>query len=360
MKNNLLKILILVLLISNSFLAYEVLKPKTSDSTVDENGTIIRKVVTEYTTDATKVVDESLAKVVGVSSLYNNQVFSTGSGAIYQYEGNDIYIITNNHVIEEAQTIKVTFANGEELDATLLGNDPFTDLALLKVTADFTVVPFTTGDSSLVKVGETVLAIGSPLGLNFQGSVTMGIISGKDRVVPVDLNSDGIEDWDSIVLQTDAAINPGNSGGPLINMSGELIGITSMKISTTMVEGMGFAIPINEVIPIIQQLKDNGKVIRPLIGVSAVGLDELTTYQKSFYGIRLDLANGLYIFNVASGSAAWKAGLKEGDIITAFDGQPIESFKAFRKLLYEKHVGDKVEVTYERNNKESTITVTLQ
>ena len=207
MKNNLLKILILILLISNSFLAYEVLKPNTSDSTVDENGTIIRKVVTEYTTDATKVVDESLSKVVGVSSLYNNQVFSTGSGAIYQYEGNDIYIITNNHVIEEAQTIKVTFANGEELEATLLGNDPFTDLALLKVTSDFTVVPFTAGDSSLVKVGETVLAIGSPLGLDFQGSVTMGIISGKDRVVAVDLNGDGIDDWDSIVLQTDAAIN---------------------------------------------------------------------------------------------------------------------------------------------------------
>lgn len=359
MKNNLVKILILILLASNSFLAYEVLKP-SSDATVDENGTVIRQVVTEYTTDATKVVDKSLAKVVGVSSLYNKQVYATGSGAIYQSEGNDIYIITNNHVIEEAQTIKVTFANGEELDASLLGNDPFTDLALLKVNADFTVEPFTIGDSSLAKVGETVLAIGSPLGLEFQGSVTMGIISGKDRVVPVDLNNDGIEDWDSIVLQTDAAINPGNSGGPLINMSGELIGITSMKITTTTVEGMGFAIPINEVVPIIQQLKDNGKVIRPLMGVSAIGLDELTTYQKSFYGIRLDINNGIYVFNVASGSAAWKAGLKEGDIITAFDGQPIESFKAFRKALYEKNVGDKVEVTFERNAKESTVTVTLQ
>lgn len=359
MKNNLTRVLILVLLASNSFLAYEVLKPDDSPS-VDENGTIIRQVVSEYTTNATKVVDESLEKVVGVSSLVNGQVYGTGSGAIYQNEGDKIYIITNNHVIDSAETIKVTFANGEQLDAKLLGKDAFTDLALLEVQADFSVVPFAIGDSSLVKVGENALAIGSPLGLEFQGSVTMGIISGKDRVVPVDLNNDGVDDWDSIVLQTDAAINPGNSGGPLINMNGELIGITSMKIADSTVEGMGFAIPINEIVPIIQQLKDNGKVVRPLIGISAVGLDELSVYQKSFYGIRLDLKGGLYIISVTNGSAAAKAGIKDGDIITAFDGTAIDSFKAFRKLLYEKKVGDTVEVTYERNAKSSTVTVTLQ
>lgn len=359
MKNNLTKVLILVLLASNSFLAYEVLKP-SDESSVDENGTIIRQVVSEFTTDATSIVEATIEKVVGVSSLYNNEVYSTGSGAIYQVDGDKILIITNNHVIDGAQTIKVTFANGEQLDATLLGKDSFTDLAVLEVTADFSVVPFSIGDSSLVKVGENALAIGSPLGLEFQGSVTMGIISGKDRVVPVDLNGDGIDDWDSIVLQTDAAINPGNSGGPLINMNGELIGITSMKIADSSVEGMGFAIPINEVVPIIQQLKDNGEVVRPLIGISAIGLDELTVYQKSFYGIRLDLNEGLLILNVSSGSAAAKAGIKEGDIITNFDGEVVDNFKGFRKLLYEKNVGDSVEVTYERDAKSNTVTVTLQ
>lgn len=360
MKNTATKILILLLLISNSFLAYKVLNPDTQTPEIDDGDTIIREVVTEYTTDVTKVVADSIEKVVGVSSLYSGEVFSTGSGAIYKVSDGKVLIITNSHVIDEAETIKITFANGEQVDATLIGNDTFTDLALLEATVDFTVIPFSVGDSSLIKVGENVLAIGSPLGLEFQGSVTMGIISGKDRVVPVDIDGNGIDDWDSIVLQTDAAINPGNSGGPLINMAGELVGITSMKIADSTVEGMGFAIPVNEIVPILDQLQANGKVIRPLIGISAVGLDELTTYQKSFYGIRLDLENGLFVVSVSTSSAAEKAGLKSGDIITAFDGVEIKSFKEFRKLLYSKAVGDTVEVTYERNSKTATVSVTLQ
>ena len=360
MKNTSTKILILLLLVSNSFLGYKVLYPTTTEPKVDENGTVIREVVTEFTTDVTKVVDTSIEKVVGVSSLYDNEVFSTGSGAIYQVTDGKVLIITNNHVIDQAQTIKVTFANGEQVDANLIGKDSFTDLALLEANVEFTVNAFKIGDSSLVKVGENVLAIGSPLGLEFQGSVTMGIISGKDRVVPVDVDGNGIDDWDSIVLQTDAAINPGNSGGPLINMSGELIGITSMKIADSSVEGMGFAIPVNEIIPIITQLQQNGKVIRPLVGISAVGLNELTVYQKSFYGIPLDQNDGLYVVSVGNASAADKAGLKPGDVITGFDKQPITSFKQFRKILYGKSVGDSVEVNYERNGKSYTVTVTLQ
>lgn len=360
MKNNLTKVLILVLIASNSFLAYEVLKTESDPASVNEDGTIIREVVTEFSTNVTDVVEASVEKVVAVSSLYNNQVYSTGSGAIYKIQDGKILIITNNHVIDSAETIKVTFANGEQLDAILLGKDFYTDLALLEVTADFTVVPFSMGDSSLVKVGETVLAIGSPLGLEYSGSVTQGIISGKDRVVPVDLNEDGIDDWDSIVLQTDAAINPGNSGGPLINLAGELIGITSMKISNSSIEGMGFAIPVNEIVPIIEQLQTNGKVIRPLVGISAVGLDELTVYQKSFYGIRLDLEDGLYILSISDNSAADDAGIRTGDIITSFDGVPVLSFKEFRKNLYSKSVGDQVEITYERNGKVNTVTVILQ
>lgn len=359
MKNTLTKLLIFVLLVSNSFLAYTILSDDNQVAYTDD-GKVIREVVTEFSTDVTNVVDRSIEKVVGVSSLYNNQVYSTGSGAIYDVVDGAILIITNNHVIEGFDDIQVTFANGEQLDAVILGADTFTDLALLSVQADFDVEAFSLGDSSLVKVGENVLAIGSPLGLEFQGSVTMGIISGKDRVVPVDLNNDGIDDWDSIVLQTDAAINPGNSGGPLINMSGELIGITSMKIADSTVEGMGFAIPINEVVPIITQLLENGKVIRPLIGISAIALDELTVYQKSYYGIRLDLADGLYIFNVTINSAASNAGLEEGDIITSFDGQAVSSFKLFRKLLYEKNVGDIIEIEYERDSEVYTTQVTLQ
>ena len=188
----------------------------------------------------------------------------------------------------------------------------------------------------------------------------MGIISGKDRTIPVDLDGNGTDDWDSIVLQTDAAINPGNSGGPLINLAGELIGITSMKIADSAVEGMGFAIPINEVIPIIQQLKENGKVIRPVIGISAVSIDELAVFQKSYYGIRLDLDTGLLITSVVDNGPASRAGLKEGDIIMSFDEVKILSFKEFRKLLYAKKVGDTIAITYERAGVSSTTNITLE
>lgn len=360
MKNLATKVLILVLLISNSYLGYTILNLE-QNTQINEEGTIIQKVVTEFSTDVTEVVEVSLNKVVGISSLdVNHQVYSTGSGAIYDYDGTAIHIITNNHVVEGASSIQVTFANGESLEAVLLGADRFTDLALLSIEAEFGVEPFKLGDSSLIKVGESVLAIGSPLGLEYQGSVTMGIISGKDRVVPVDLNGDGIDDWDSIVLQTDAAINPGNSGGPLINLAGELIGITSMKIASSNVEGMGFAIPINEITPIIEQLKTNGEVIRPLIGISAIGLDEFSVYQKSYYGIRLDLNQGLYVFNVVEDSAAAMGGLKEGDILISFDGQSINNFKTFRKLLYAKSVGDSVVIEYERNETVYSVSVKLQ
>ena len=359
MKKFLTSTIILLLLIWNSVLSYEVFF-KEGQTTVNPDGTIVQTVVTEFDTNVTRVVENTIEKVVGIQAIVFEEVYSSGSGAIFDYVDNTVHIVTNNHVIEDAERIQVVFANGETVEATLMGSDLFTDLALLEAKIDFSVEAFRFGDSSLVKVGENALAIGSPLGLEFQGSVTMGIISGKDRTVPVDLDGNGIDDWDSIVLQTDAAINPGNSGGPLINMAGELIGITSMKIADSSVEGMGFAIPINEVIPIIQQLKDNGKVIRPVIGISAVSVDELAVYQKSYYGIRLDLNTGLLITSVVENSPASRAGLKEGDIIMSFDQVNILSFKEFRKLLYTKKVGDIISISYERAGKSSTTAVTLE
>ena len=359
MKKFLTSTIILLLLIWNSVLSYEVFF-KEGQTTVNPDGTIVQTVVTEFDTNVTRVVENTIEKVVGIQAIVFEEVYSSGSGAIFDYVDNTVHIVTNNHVIENAERIQVVFANGETVEATLMGSDLFTDLALLEAKIDFSVEAFRFGDSSLVKVGENALAIGSPLGLEFQGSVTMGIISGKDRTVPVDLDGNGTDDWDSIVLQTDAAINPGNSGGPLINIAGELIGITSMKIADSSVEGMGFAIPINEVIPIIQQLKDNGKVIRPVIGISAVSVDELSVYQKSYYGIRLDLNTGLLITSVVENSPASRAGLKEGDIIMSFDQVNILSFKEFRKLLYTKNVGDIISISYERAGKSSTTAVTLE
>lgn len=357
-----LSLMIVVLLGFNIFLALEVaqLNEKVKDLSGSQSTHIVETKVTQFTTNVTEVVDKSLEKVVGIHSYRFNNLYSTGSGAVYKVNGNEVLIITNNHVISNADRVDVSFANGVEVTGQVMGSDLFTDLALIKVTVDFEVIPFRAGDSALSKVGEWVLAIGSPLGNEFAGSVTMGILSGKDRVVPVDLDNDGRSDWDMIVLQTDAAINPGNSGGPLINLAGELIGINSMKIALESVEGMGFAIPINEVVPIMEQLETNGRVIRPVLGISAVGISDMSIYQKNSFGIQLNQTNGIYITSVVAGSPAQVAGIQQGDILIRFDGADITSFKQFRKLLYGKKINDLVDIVLTRQSETITVRVRLQ
>lgn len=357
-----LSITVVLLVAFNIFLALEVqqLNGKVKELGGSQSTHIVETKVTQFTTNVTEIVDKSLEKVVGVHSYRFNNLYSTGSGAVYKVNDDEVLIITNNHVINGADRVDIAFANGVEVTGMIMGSDLFTDLALIKVVVDFDVLPFKAGDSALSKVGEWVLAIGSPLGNEFAGSVTMGILSGKDRVVPVDLDNNGLADWDMIVLQTDAAINPGNSGGPLINLAGELIGINSMKIALESVEGMGFAIPINEVVAIMEQLEANGRVIRPVLGVSAVGISEMSIYQKNSYGIQLTQTKGLYITSVVSGSPAQIAGILQGDIVVSFDGVEITSFKQFRKLLYGKKVNDLVDVVLSRDGELITARVRLQ
>lgn len=359
MKKTGLYLMILVLVGWNIFLSLEVISLRENGG-VTQTTQIIENKVTQFTTDVTQVVEHSLEKVVGISSYRQGILFSSGSGAIYKVGSGQVMIITNNHVITNADTIEVIFANGRTFPGELMGSDIYTDLALISVAVDFSVNPFKFGDSAVSKVGEWVLAIGSPLGQEFQGSVTMGILSGKDRVVPVDLNNNGINDWDMIVLQTDAAINPGNSGGPLINLAGELIGINSMKIASDTVEGMGFSIPINEVVPIMEQLEQFGRVIRPVLGVSAVGISDLSIFQKNVYGIPLTQTGGLYVTSVVIGGPAAQAGILEGDIILQFDNVQIENFKQFRKMLYSKQVNDSVRIVVLRNNEQLSMSVRLQ
>ena len=269
------------------------------------------------------------------------------------------YIITNAHVVSGATDVQVVFSNKESVNATIVGSDTYSDIAVLKLTADFDMTAIKCGDSSLLDQGETVLAIGSPLGIEYAGTVTQGIVSGIDRTVSVDLNDDGQEDWDMNVIQTDAAINPGNSGGALVNMAGELVGITSMKLSNTSVEGMGFALQINDVITSVEQIIENGKVTRPQIGISGVSLSGYSSYQLRYYRINTDLTDGIYVSRVTSGGAASKAGIQEGDIIVKFDGKEVTTYKSFLTELYSKEPGDKVSVVVNRNGTEKTIEVTL-
>lgn len=345
-------VLLLTLLGWNIVLTYELYMLKT-ESTQPVNNTQgeIYSAHTEITSDVSELVEKSENKVVTVVSLYGNQEIGTGSGAIYKIEQGTIFVITNNHVIEDGTGVKVSFADHTDVEAEIVGKDALTDLALLKMKTDSKVEAFTMGDSSLVKKGEYVIAMGSPLGIAYQGSVSGGLISGTNRTVS------SSQDWDMTVLQIDAAINPGNSGGPLINMAGELIGINSMKISDTEVEGFGFAIPINEVIPIVQQLEKNGKVVRPNLGINAIDLSQLSMFQRLREGIEDE--EGIMITRVTLGGPAQKAGIKSGDIIKKFDDTEITSMKAFRQALYAKQIGDTISVTIVRSGKEEVIEVTL-
>ena len=340
----------------------------------------IEQTATVVTTDVTTAVEKVSEAVVGISNyqvIQNSlggfwfgqggfsgtqqneqeqgelQEAGTGSGVVYKIENGEAYIVTNHHVIEDAEKLEITLADGSKKEATLIGSDIWTDLAVIKVDADGIETVANFGNSEVLKQGETVIAIGNPLGLDFYGSVTVGVISGTNRAVPVDLNGDGTEDWQSEVLQTDAAINGGNSGGALVNLNGDLIGINSMKIASEAVEGLGFAIPINTVIPIIQQLEGNGQVVRPAMGISLMDLTDIPAfYQAQTLQLPEGITTGVVVAEVVDGSAAAEAGMKQYDVIFEMDGQTIESVIDLRQHLYTKTaVGDTLNVKVYRAGK---------
>ncbi|MCG1009997.1 serine protease [Salinicoccus sp. ID82-1] len=286
----------------------------------------------------------------------------TGSGVIYKLTDEYAYIVTNNHVVEGAEELQVNLENGDQLTAELIGTDVWTDLAVLRVERGNIENAIDFGNSDELLVGETAIAIGSPLGQAFSGSVSRGIISGLDRSVPVDIDTDGNYDWEANVLQTDAAINPGNSGGALVDQAGNLIGINSMKISMPTVEGIGFAIPVNEVEQIVTQLEENGEVQRPYLGVM---LQDLYTVPAEVLVNQMnlpdDVNSGVIISNVEEGTPAAEAGLEALDVVVSLDGEPVENMLELRKYLYyEKAQGEELEIEYYRNGELQTTTATLE
>ena len=334
------------------------------------NTTTTQNVSLKVNTDVTRAVEKAGDAVVGITNIQTTSFWSqeggsqeagTGSGVIYKKENGKAFIVTNNHVIEGASQLEVTLADGTKIPATLKGSDPWMDLAVLEVDGNSikTIAEF--GDSDTLKSGEPVIAIGNPLGLGFSGSVTSGIISGVERTIPVDLNGDGIEDWQVEVLQTDAAINPGNSGGALINIAGQVIGINSMKIAQEAVEGIGLSIPINTAIPIIKSLEQFGEMIRPTMGVQLRNLTEISAYhQQETLKMPNDVTEGVMIEAVVANSPAGRAGLKELDVIVEMDGETIADVITLRKHLYnEKNIGDKMAVKFYREGKLEEATLTL-
>ncbi|MCY8572071.1 trypsin-like peptidase domain-containing protein [Bacillus haynesii] len=350
---------------------------ETTNSAASSNHANTEKLSSTNSSDISTMVENVSPAIVGISnyqkqtengmfgfesnssSSSNEEETGTGSGVIYKKANGKAYIITNNHVVEGASKLTVSLSNGKEVEGKLLGSDSLTDLAVVEISADHVEKVASFGDSSSLKAGESVIAIGNPLGKDLSRTVTQGIISGVDRTVSVDTSAGQTE---MNVIQTDAAINPGNSGGALLNTKGEVIGINSMKISESGVEGIGFAIPSNDVKPIAEELMSKGKIERPYIGIGMMDLEQVPeNYQTGTLGLSgSQLNKGVYIRQVASGSPAEKAGLKENDVIVSFNGKETDTGSALRNLLYnDAKVGDTVKVTLIRNGKTITKQITL-
>ncbi|AVK61546.1 serine protease [Lactobacillus sp. CBA3605] len=297
------------------------------------------------------------------SSSSKLEEYSEGSGLIYKKSGNVAYIVTNNHVVSGSNAVRVIMSDGTKLSAKLVGTDSVTDLAVLKINADKVTKTASFGNSDNIEVGENALAIGSPLGSSYATTLTEGIISAKKRTVAT-TNTSGQQTGYASVIQTDAAINPGNSGGPLFNLAGQVIGINSMKLSSdssgTSVEGMGFAIPSNEVVKIINELVKNGEVVRPALGVATYNVSSIqASDRKSVLKLPTNVTNGVVIMKTYTGSPAKTAGLTKYDVITKLGNTKVTSLATLRTALYEHSVNDTVAVTYYHEGKLKTTNMKL-
>lgn len=291
----------------------------------------------------------------------NSEVAGEGSGVIYKVSQNEAFVVTNHHVIADAEELAVILRDGQSIPATLVGSDALTDLAVLKISSEHVKTQATFANSDEVQVGQTLLAIGSPLGSHLATTVTKGIASAVNRSVEVDTNSDMQIDWEMESIQTDAAINPGNSGGALVNLDGNVIGINSMKISRQDVEGIGFAIPSNQVVNIITQLEQSGTVTRPFFGAHLISLSDISISQReSLLHLPESVTSGVILNTIQPNSSADKAGFEQYDVIVSWNGTSIDTTIDLRKSLYNHATGDKVEIGYYRNGTLHHTTLTVQ
>lgn len=327
-----------------------------------------RKVITETVeTRNVNITDTGIAEavekvydaVVVVKSYKNKELYSTGTGFVYEMDGGKAHILTNHHVIDAGDDIYVQFTDGNTEKVEVLGSDKYADIAVLSIESNDSVKVASMGSSEDIRIGDTVFAVGAPLDAStYSGTVTRGIISGKNRLVSVSLGQSSTSDWVMSVLQTDAAINSGNSGGPLSNGNGEVIGITSLKLVNSGVEGMGFAIPIETAMEYARKIVQGDKIERPYLGVKMANLSDA---QYALYPRlnNISISQGVYISSVEDGSPAAHAGIQAGDIITKMDGEEVPTLAYLRYLLYQHDIGDEVDVVVYRNGEEKTITIKL-
>lgn len=318
------------------------------------------KVVKDVTVTETNTIKSSIDKIynatVMIESYRSDRLIGTGTGFVYKKDKTNGYVMTNHHVIENADSVKVITIEGQTVDAKLLGSDEYADVAVLSIGAEAVLQVAEIGDSTKLSLGDTLFTVGSPVGSEYMGTVTKGILSGKDRAVTVTVNNSSFM---MEVLQTDAAINPGNSGGPLVNINGEVVGVNSLKLVEDEIEGMGFAIPIEMAISSANKLEKGEKITRPLLGVSLVDLDN--TYALYRYNLQVDksVTNGAVVAAIDEDTPAFDAKLQAGDVITEINDTKIKSVAHFRFVLYKYSVGDEITVKYNRNGKEKTVKIKL-
>lgn len=312
-----------------------------------------------------KVYDATVIVKVG----NGNKLTGWGSGFVYKKDNKFAYIFTNHHVIDDAKTITIEYSDETEVEAELIGSDEYADVAVLKVPVDSIKAVAELGKSADVRLGDTVFAVGTPVGLEYSFTVTRGILSGTNRMVEMVNKSNTnnifeqtvVESWYMNLLQIDASINSGNSGGPLANSNGEVIGITNSKLSnsysSSSIENMGFAIPIEDALIVADRIKENGKIEKPVLGVSMTTIEAA---EQNGIKIDEDVKSGAVVANVQSGSNASRAGLKKGDVIIKIDDYEVTDYKYLKYYLYRYSVGDKIKLTYIRNAKEKVAEVTLK
>ena len=370
-------LVILISFFSGVLGSFTTLQLSQKQNTSPTNTTTVSKTAVKNENSTTQAVDKVKDAVVSVitysansqNSLFGSaetdtdtnteQVSSEGSGVIYKKEGNFAYLVTNTHVISGAKKVDIRLADGTKVPGEIVGSDTYSDIAVVKIAADKVTTVAEFGDSDQLTVGETAIAIGSPLGSEYANTVTQGIVSSLNR--NVSLKSEDGQAISTKAIQTDTAINPGNSGGPLINIQGQVIGITSSKIATnggTSVEGLGFAIPSNDAINIINQLEKNGKVTRPALGIQMVNLSNLSSTDLQRLNVPSSVTAGVVVRSVITSMPA-NGHLQQYDVITKVDDKAISSTTELQSALYSHSIGDSMTITYYRNGKEETTTIKL-
>lgn len=359
--------------ILGTFLTLQTSHSSTSNTESKQVHSTIVKTAYKNTTSTSEAVDKVKNAVVSVITYSDSsnqglfekeensdsQISSEGSGVIYKKEGKYAYLVTNTHVINGAKKVDILLADGNKVPGEVVGSDVYSDIAVVRISADKAKAVAEFGDSNQLTVGETAIAIGSPLGTDYANSVTQGIISSQGR--NVNLKADNGQNISTRALQTDAAINPGNSGGPLINIQGQVIGITSSKISNngqTSVEGMGFAIPANDVVNIIKQLEEKGKVVRPALGIQMMDLSNLSTSDLSQLKLPEKISGGVLVRSTLENMPASDK-LQRYDVITKIDDTDIESTADLQSALYSHQINDTIKVTFYRDGKQQTTSIKL-